>query len=300
MALTLATYNVKNLLEPRDDAARALLKDKLDFVARVLRGCDADVIGLQEVGPSELVAQVLSRLDGYGEPVLGTCDARGIRCALLSRLPVVEARVHTAEALSFPVYREGDPQPFGARIPLRRGVVHARVQAPAIGAVDVLVVHFKSPRPVSLRDAAGGEVVPRTAKDRAESVLRSLVWRASESLHVRGIVDAVLATQPGAHVAVLGDLNDVPDSPVVAALQGSGDGILLDCAASVPAAARFSAIHCGRPSQIDHILATAGLYAHLRGARFLNAELREHVFFEDKEEPPTIDSDHAPLVARFE
>jgi exonuclease III len=76
--------------------------------------------------------------------------------------------------------------------------------------------------------------------------------------------------------------------------------VLLDCAAAVPQGSRFSAIHDGRRFQIDHVLATASLYAHLREARFLNADLREHVFFEDRDEPPTIDSDHAPLVASFE
>jgi endonuclease/exonuclease/phosphatase (EEP) superfamily protein YafD len=153
-----------------------------------------------------------------------------------------------------------------------------------------------------LRDAEGHEIEPKTPRARSEGVLRSLVWRAAEALHVRGIVDALLEADPKARVAVVGDLNDVPGSPVVEALQGRDGGTLLDCAAHVPQASRFSAIHGGRRAQIDHVLATASLYAHLREARFLNAELREHVFLEakDREEPPTVDSDHAPLVVRFE
>jgi len=302
MPLVLATFNVKDLLDPANDGARAVFQEKLDAVAAMIRACDADVVGLQEIGPVDLLRAVVSRLPGchYGEPVVGTPDARGIRCALLARIPVVHARVCTAEALPFPVFRAGDPEPFGARIPLRRGVVHAGVDAPGIGIVDVLVVHFKSAHPVPLRDGAGAEVRPVTAHDRAEGMLRSVVWRGAEALHARGLVDAVLAAHPHARVAVVGDLNDTPSSPVVRALRGEGEGELLDCSAGVPPAERFSVLHRGSPSQIDHVLATASLHARLEGARFLNGQLRDHgPLPPDGQVAPTVDSDHAPLVVRF-
>jgi endonuclease/exonuclease/phosphatase family metal-dependent hydrolase len=333
MALSIATFNVKDLLEPRTDREREVLPAKLDFLARTLAACDADVVGLQEIGPPELLEAVLQRLPargGYGEPVVGTADARGIRCALLSRRRVVEARVHTADALTFPVFREGDPQPFGTRIPLRRGVVHARVEAPWGGTVDVLVAHFKSSRPVPARDAAGEEMrpLPRDeepgARGRAEAALRSLVWRAAEALHVRGLVDGIMAGErgalkgqraegpvaAGAHVAVVGDLNDVPDSTPVRTVRGDVEAVetgarradvLFDCAARIEARARFSVLHDGRATQIDHVLASGPLYARLEDAAFLNADLRQHPPVERGEPPePRPDSDHAPLVARFE
>jgi len=309
MTLTLATFNVKDLLDPPEDAEREVLGAKLASIAGMLRACDADVIGLQEVGTVELVRAVLDRLDGhtYGEPVMGTADARGIRCALVSRVPVVESRVHTAESLPFPVFQDGDPTPFGTRIPLRRGVVHARVDAPGLGLVHVLVVHFKSSRSVPARDASGRELPATNARMRSEATLRSLVWRAAEALFVRGLVDEVLAPDPDARVAVVGDLNDVPGSPVVRAVRGDGAGELFDCAAGVDAQVRFSAMHDGRRTQIDHVLASANLYRRLQMARFLNAELREHAPVRPPPgdaprgavEPPTVDSDHAPLVTRF-
>jgi endonuclease/exonuclease/phosphatase family metal-dependent hydrolase len=315
MSVSLATFNVKNLLEPRDERERAVLPGKLDWIARMIRACDADVVGLQEIGPPELLDAVVARLErrgGYGEPILGTADARGIRCALLSRVPVLDAKVHTADALPFPVFREGDPAPFGERIPLRRGVVHARVEAPGTGTVDVLVVHFKSSRPVAARDAAGVELAAETARARAEGAVRSLVSRAAEALYVRGLVDGVLARTasatpaPGAFVAVVGDLNDVPDSVVGRILRADSDGVrargdrLLDCAARIEARARYSALHEGRASQIDHVLASEALYARLESAAFLNSELRQHPPPDMAgDEVVSVDSDHAPLVARF-
>ena len=299
MTLTLATFNVKDLLEPQDEAERSLLGAKLAWLAGMLRACDADVVGLQEVGSAALVQAVLDRFDGhaYSAPVMGTVDARGIGCALVSRLPVVEARVHTAESLPFPVFRDGDPPPFGARIPLRRGVVHARIDAPGLGVVDVLVAHFKSSRPVPARDASGQERPAKNAHMRSEAGVRSVVWRAAEALYVRGLVDDVLARDANARVAVVGDLNDLPGSPAVRAVRGEGEGELFDCAAGVDAAARFSAMHEGRRTQIDHVLASIALYSHLKEARFLNAELREHAPVDTA--PPAVDSDHAPLVTRF-
>jgi endonuclease/exonuclease/phosphatase family metal-dependent hydrolase len=311
MPLTLATFNVKNLLEPPSQpartaeavaAGRALLGEKISWIARMLRDCDADVVGLQEVGPPELLDAVLAEIPqaGYTRPILGTADPRGIRCALVSRVPVALSQVHTAEALDFPAYSADDPPPFGRRIPLRRGVVHARVEAAGLGPVDVLVAHFKSPLAVRLRDSSGAEVEPRTPRETAEGSLRSLVWRAAEALHVRGIVDALLAARPGVLVAVVGDLNDVPGSVVVRTLQGDGDGALLDCAVRIPSEHRFSAVHAGAHLQIDHVLASQPLYARLAAARFVNATLREHPITPNGDEPPTVDSDHAPLVVRFE
>jgi endonuclease/exonuclease/phosphatase family metal-dependent hydrolase len=316
MTFTLATFNVKDLLEPRSERARALLEPKLQWIARTVKACDADVMGLQEVGPPELLAAVLSRLGDsrYGSPVVGTADARGIRCALISRLPVLEARVHTADALPFPVFRQGDPPPFGVRLPLRRGVVQARVEAPGLGLVDVLVAHFKSSRPVPARDAGGRDLPATTAHMRAEGAVRSQVWRAAEALYVRDRVDEAMSGYgPDALLAVVGDLNDLPDSSVLRAVRGEGEGELYDCSALVEPSARFSSLHDGGACQIDHVLASARLYAHLEAARFLNADLREHAPVRDaplreggggststeEAEPPTIDSDHAPLVTRF-
>jgi endonuclease/exonuclease/phosphatase family metal-dependent hydrolase len=305
MGLSIATFNVKNLLEPTSDAARAVLPRKLDAIADVLRACDADVVGLQEIGTAALLSQVLDRLPargGYGEPVMGTVDRRGIGCALLSRVRVLQTQVHTCDALPLPVFRDGDPQPFGARLPLRRGVVHVRVQAEGLGPVDVLVSHFKSARPVRARDAAGVERRPATQRERGEGELRSQIWRAAEALFVRGCVDDVIATSPDALVAAVGDLNDTIDSWGVRALRGEGPGALLDASEGIPSVSRFSTLHGGRRMQIDHILVTAPLHARLAQARMLNETLREHEPLPESGnaiETPTADSDHAPLVVCF-
>jgi endonuclease/exonuclease/phosphatase family metal-dependent hydrolase len=299
MAFTLATYNVLDLFEAPERLTREHLDAKLAHLAAVLERANADVVAFQEVGSAAVVRELTARLPGlaYGEAVVGTADARGIRCALVSRLPILEARVHTAQSLPFPIFVAGDPSPFGARIPLRRGILGVRVDGGALGPVEIIVAHFKSGRALPLRDSSG-EVPPVTPRDYAEAQLRTLVWRGAEALFVRGLVDDILSDAPDRHVVVAGDLNDRPGSTVLRVVSGGGPLALVPCADAVPEAARYSILHNGERQQIDHILATRPLRERLSSARFLNDGLRDHGEFTD-DAPPAADSDHAAFVVSF-
>jgi len=299
MAFVVATFNLKDFFpEPRD-----AFEAKVAWTAETLRGVDADVVALQEVGPEETLDALVARLGGaYAARVVGSPDARGIRCAILSRARIVRSGVRASDALPFPRFVVGDPAPYRERLPLRRGVVHARVDAGTLGEVDVFVAHFKSKRAVPLRDADGNALWGETALARAESEVRSMVWRSAEALFVRSLVDEVLAVEPSANVVVAGDLNDVSGSATLAVVQGRPDapGGLTSCADVVPIERRFSILHKGERSAFDHLLVTAPLRARLSDARFVNEALREHVpVAADGTVPPTVDSDHAPFVARF-
>jgi len=307
MALTLATYNVKNLFEPRSDGEIAIVDEKIMAIAQTVTASGADVVGLQEIG-SALLARRLSALlapIGFHAAVVGTADDRGIRCALLSRLPIRFARIHTSDSLDFPRFQVDDPRPFGARIPLRRGIVHVGIDVPPFGLISVLVVHFKSPLPAPLRDASGARLPIVTAHDRSEAFVRSWVWRAAEALFVRKLVDAALANEKApdgsASVAVVGDLNDGPESPIVHALRSDGPGALFDCTSAAASDLRYSIIHGGRRTQVDHILTTQPLATRVTRAAFDNARLRDHGPFESgADEPVTVDSDHALVAVRFD
>lgn len=303
MPFTLATYNVLDLFDAPAVLTRPHLDAKLGHLAAVLSRANADVVALQEVGSADVVRELTARVPqlGYGEPIVGTADARGIRCAVLSRLPVLASRIHTAEALPFPIFVAGDPQPFGARIPLRRGIVATRIDAGPLGPIDLLVAHFKSGRALPLRDLTG-EVPPVTPRDFAEAHLRTLVWRGAEALFVRGLVDDLVAESSSGHVLVAGDLNDHPGSTVLRVVSGGGPLALRDCAEIVPEGERFSIIHRGVREQIDHVLAMPSLRERLVRAAFLNEDLRDHGTAEgedDENAPPAEDSDHAPLVVTF-
>jgi endonuclease/exonuclease/phosphatase family metal-dependent hydrolase len=298
--LTLATFNVKDLFEVPPGASRAPLDAKLDNLGGILAQAEADVVALQEVGSLAVVRELAARVPslGYAEPVMGTVDARGIGCAILARVPILDSCVHTAADLPFPAFFAGDAPPFAGRLPLRRGIVHVRVAAGDLGTVDVFSLHFKSNRGLPLRDSRGEEIPPATSREFAEAHLRSLVWRSAEALFVRGLVDGVLAADATRHVAVAGDFNDHPNSHVLRVVAGGGPLELSPCASIVPEKERFSILRHGAPQQIDHVLASPLLRERLVTARFLNGALRDHGDFREATEPLP-DSDHAALVVSF-
>lgn len=303
MALRIATFNVKDFFLPRSDAERSVAVGKFANITANLRRANADVVALQEVGEEQQVERLVNALPelNYGAPVVGTPDKRGIRCVILSRLPVVWSQVHTRGSLPFPHFIEGDIDPFVDRIPLRRGIVHVRVESPDLGEVDVMTAHFKSNLPLPKRTLDGKEIPDTTAHARAESALRSLVQRAAEAVFVRGLVDDVLRASPDHAICVLGDLNDHAESLPVRIVRGVGEpakDTLRSCAELLPPELRYSCFHGDEKTLIDHILASERLFAAAKKLEIYNEALRFHG---PHVEPiaPTEDSDHALCVAEF-
>lgn len=300
MAVRIATFNLKDFFLPRTDAEGPVVEKKVANVSENLRRADADVVALQEVGSPELLDRLIAGT-AYAPAIVGTADKRGIRVAILSRLPVLWSQVHAPKVLPFPRFVEGDLDPFEGRIPLRRGIVHVRVDAGELGEIDVMTAHFKSNLGVWFKTTDGVEVPDLSHRGRAEASVRSLVQRSAEALFVRGLVDDVLRQTPDHAIAVLGDLNDGPDSVPVRIVRGTkdlGDGYLQNANDRVPAERRHSTFHGGGPSLIDHILVSPKLARSLITTEILNEKLRDHGPHVD-DTPLTEDSDHALVVATF-
>lgn len=305
MSLRVATFNLKDFFEPRREAERSIVERKLHGVAALLRDADADVVALQEVGSSALLERLLREHLAdlrYGEPHLGPRDRRGIGNAIVTRLPILERRVVSAAQLELPRFVVGDPEPY-PNVPLRRAVVQLTVDAPGLGAVDVLTIHFKSQLPTPLKDAAGEPVLDRAPRALGEAHLRSLLMRSAEALHLRALVDQRLDRDAERAVVALGDFNDELESLPVRTVRGSFYFVdpartLESCTARVPAERRFSILHGGAPQLIDHVLVSRSLAARLDGARIANEALRDHGPYVP-DGPIEPDSDHAPVIATF-
>jgi len=304
MPLRLATFNLKDFFAARHDSEKAVVEAKLSNVADGLRRARADIVALQEAGSVELLDRLVGALPelAYGPPVVGSEDRRGIRNVILSRLPVVWSQVHQASSLPFPRFVEGDPDPFPNRIPLRRGIVHVRVEAAGLGEVDVLTAHFKSNLPAALKTADGKEVASKTPHAVGESAVRSLVQRAAEALYVRGLVDGIFEHSPDHAICVMGDLNDTLESMPVRLVRGidtTSKHYLRAAAETLPEEGRFSCFHGGEGTLIDHVLLSERLHRALRHFEIHNENLRYHGPHVD-ETPLTEDSDHALCVAELD
>ena len=301
--LRLATFNLKDFFLARKESENAIVEAKVANIADNLRRAEADVVALQEVGSSELLDRLIVLLPGlgYGTPVVGAPDHRGIRNAILSRRPVVWSQVHQAAEIPFPRFAETDPVPFPGRIPLRRGVVHVRIEE-AGTEVDVLTAHFKSNLPKLQKGKDGLDIPDRNLAAAGESAVRSLVLRAAEALWVRGLVDDIFARSPDHAICVLGDLNDTLESMPVRLVRGidsKSPHYLHAAEESVEHEQRFSCFHGNARTLIDHLLLSESLHRGLRSVTIQNEALRYHGPHTD-DVPMTEDSDHALIVAAID
>ena len=311
MSVTFATFNLRNFFladDPRGDGPggvgsekrRAFVKQRIEHLAAKIARLDADVIALQEVsGPESLEAlapAIRTRLP-YTTAFAAPTDERGIGNAVLSRLPVRWARSHGCVALPVPVLVEGQPEPYGPALPLRRPFVHALVEARELGTVHVFCAHLKSQLPRPLRSANGSDLPISTASQHAESVFRSMLIRSAEALLLRRLVDDALdgAAEAQRKAIVLGDLNDTVDSFPLRLIKSRGPDALHPVCDLLAEGRRHSVFHGREGLLIDHALLTWPLFRQVRTVVIHDEGLREI----GRGESTAIESDHAPVLVEI-
>lgn len=239
-SLVVATYNVENYLSanrrvdgrfrpdyPKTEVSKTALR-------AVIRGLDADVLALQEVGGEGHLRelQLDLRAEGLDYPhafVLEAADES--RClAVLSRRELVAVNGH----------RDLVARYFDGDVPVRRGLLEVSVRAGG-GTLTLFVVHLKS-RLTERPDDPGAAIL-----------------RAAEAVTAR---DRVLARCPEPATTpflILGDFNDLrPNRPLRALLDRGGTKI----AEWVPAADSRGETwthYYARDevySRVDHVLAS--------------------------------------------
>jgi endonuclease/exonuclease/phosphatase family metal-dependent hydrolase len=273
-SLTIATYNVENYVAagrrvesvyrptyPKPEAAKRALR-------AVIRGLDADVLTLQEMGPAPYLEELRRdlRAEGIDYPHAALEEAADAdrHVAVLSRLPL--RRVRTEAGLEF--------RYFGGREKVKRGVLEVAV-ATAGGEVTLFVVHLRS-RFTERADDPG-----------------SALCRAGEAEAIR---DHVLGRYPDpatARFLILGDCNDTKGSKPLRLLTRRGRTIitrLLDAADPRGETWTYAYFKDDTYERVDHILVSPGLAAAVPagGAKIYDGPgVREA-------------SDHRPVVVRLE
>jgi endonuclease/exonuclease/phosphatase family metal-dependent hydrolase len=276
--LTVAAFNIENLFDVWDDpytsdeGTDVKPREELEKIAATIRKLNADVIGLSEVENEgvlkSFVAQMLGDMGYKHVAAAASNDGRGIRTAVVSRLPI----------RSITSYRFLDLKLDGATRTWRfaRDLMHVQLEVSDKRTAHAFVVHLKS-----MRDDGDDK--------------KSMNWRTAEALMARKIIDGVQAKEPGAWVVMLGDFNSLADTPPMKALTddaatgGHEVKPLIDLHAHVPL---DTASYLKKPyrSRIDYILANEPL------AKRVVKESAKVV--EEKELAGG--SDHAPVVATFD
>ena len=198
-----ATYNVENyLLEPTASRPQAKTAAARAKIREALVSIRPDVLALEEIGDTNALLELRAALKADG------CDfpfwefVRGadtnIHIAVLSRLPVIASRPHVDESFLLD----------GRLFRVCRGFAEVKVQADRNFSFTLLAAHLKSRRAVPEADEA------------------ELRWQEAKVL--RSIVDKRFRENPDAHLVVLGDFNDLKNSPTIKEIIGRGRFKLID------------------------------------------------------------------------
>lgn len=234
----LASWNLHNFFDERDDRysdqvfSHEQVEAKIANLAQAMAGIKADVIGLQEVENLPLL-QRLAHAAGYRYAVLveGNDSQRGIDVALLSRTRLSGYRSHRKDALP---YVEGGP--LNGHYSRDCLEVHVDLGPGLI----VLVNHFKA---------------------KIGNARSSASKRRSQAQGVARLVQLLHADNPGQDLAVVGDLNDTPESWALEPLESHS--WLRDPLARLSLKARYTLEHRGDREAIDHIFLSPGAMARV-------------------------------------
>jgi endonuclease/exonuclease/phosphatase family metal-dependent hydrolase len=117
---------------------------------------------------------------------------------VLSRFPIVARRPHTNETFLLD----------GRRMVVSRGFAEMDIQVNPRFMFTLIAAHLKSRLPSAFADEEE--------------------WRYEEAAVLRKVIDARLAQDPAQNIAVVGDLNDAPDSKPLRVIVGHGTTRLFD------------------------------------------------------------------------
>ncbi|MFM8878227.1 MAG: endonuclease/exonuclease/phosphatase family protein [Verrucomicrobiota bacterium] len=275
------TYNVENYLVERSGTRAPKPEAARRKVVEMLKTLRPDVLALQEIGTTNALLELQSRLRQAGVDLPHWEHVSGydtnIFVAILSRFPITARRPHSQESFLLE----------GRRFRTSRGLLEVDLEAGPNYRFTLFTAHLKSKRAIG-------------AADEAE-------MREQEARVLRRLVEARLAADPKANVLVCGDFNDTKDSPALKALLGrSSQRPLVDTRPverngdqAAPENPRWDPRHVswthfyGKEdsySRIDYILLSTGMAREWR---------REGSFL------PTVPdwgvgSDHRPVLCEFE
>jgi endonuclease/exonuclease/phosphatase family metal-dependent hydrolase len=242
--LTIFNWNVRNYFDTvKDDPDNAdeivlsttAYANKRKGVGAVIKSMNPDIVVLSEVENTGVLQDLnATELAGaYASMVLveGN-DQRGIDMGLLSKIAPDKVVSHKDDTFVL----AGTPAPTYT---FTRDCIEVHFTFEGRHVV-LLGVHFRSKGPPDDQDK-----------------------RLAEAQHTREIADGIAKDDPTAAILVLGDFNDLSNSPPYVAIQGKAPDQYLDAAAEVPSAERYTYNYMGTLELIDHQMGNPVLSAML-------------------------------------
>lgn len=315
-AFRLATFNLENLdwsgTKPEAFARRT------DALRPLLETLDADILCLQEIHAQrrhkhdarQYIALdrllATTRYANFHRATTvrpgGDAPADVHNLAILSRWPMrAQRQIHhdIVARWVWPPPREADgSQEEPVEIAWDRPLLYAAVELPNGGALHVVNLHLRAPRAIPIATARG----LGSSRAQIEGQFVAALKREGQALEARLFAETLFDADPQAQIAIVGDFNaDEHDAPTRLLRGGGdeaaeGDRALVALEERVAPSRRFTVRHAGRPTLIDHLLASRTLAANWRETTILNDGLQDEVYAQE----PVEGSLHAPVCARFD
>jgi endonuclease/exonuclease/phosphatase family metal-dependent hydrolase len=324
--MRIATFNLENL--DLSDRADPPLAERVPVLRPQLERLDADILCLQEVnaqaatnkphGPRSLDAlDALLKGTRYETFHRASTETRTRHTPLdvhnlviLSRWPIAESRQYWNDLVPPPqaTLVTADP-PDGAPREIRwdRPLLHVRIDRPAAPPLHVLNLHLRAPLAAAIPGQKEAPFVWKTVSGWAEGYHLSAIKRSGQALEARLLIDRIFDADPGAEIAVCGDMNaearEMPLRILLADPEETGNGrlasrSLVALEERLPREVRFTVRHGGRRLTLDHLLASRELAVKCTGAEIHNETLGDElVGYASVHHSP--ESYHAPAVATF-
>jgi endonuclease/exonuclease/phosphatase family metal-dependent hydrolase len=321
LVITVGTWNLENLFRPGGQFGpkdKTVYDEKLAALAATINAAAPDVLGLQEVGEPEALADLVALLDGTWHTALSTHlePDHPIRVGVLSRHP---QQVTIDTAAFVPPLRaiQGEDDPQHAVGAMGRGVLGVDVRISGQLSVTLLVCHLKS-KLLSFPGPGGrSRFFPRNEGERARYGAYALYRRAAEAVTTRAAVDGVLSgARPERNLILVGDLNDQPQAATTQILCGppgsqigtagftrpdKADAVRLwNLAALIPEDERYSRIYEGQRELIDHIMVNHPLVGRVSDVRSVIERPLPSITADPNTRRGAKDSDHAPIIAHID
>lgn len=320
-SLRIATFNLENLDDQPN--SKPTLAERIALMRPQLLRLKADILCLQEVNGQEQNGQprrllALDKLlattpySTYYRVSTVTADGSQVyderNLVILSRFEIVAHQQH--KPADVPLYRmitAAPPQSEAEKIQWERPLLQAIIKLDAATSIHVLNVHLKSKIPTDIPGQKINDYTWKSCAAWAEGAFISSMKRMGQALQTRQLIDALFDSDENALVAVCGDFNAEADEVPLEAIRGDIENtgnpklakrVMVPCERTVPVSSRYSLIHQGRGTMLDHILVSRSLLASYHTTEIHNELLHDEsaAFATDEKFP---ESDHAPVVAEF-
>jgi hypothetical protein len=172
----------------------------------------------------------------------------------------------------------------------------------------VLNLHLRAPLAAFVPGQKLGHFAWKTVPGWAEGFFLAAIKRTGQALEARLAIDRLFDDDADALVALCGDMNAELREMPLRILRGeeedTGNGalagrVMIPLERAAPESRRYSVMHGGQPSMLDHLLVSRALLRHFREVEIHNEALGDELAgYTMVQRSP--ESYHAPVVASFD